>query len=438
MMTSYGNCTDDVLWTLETIGGCASGDTGGLGVVFGVVCIPLWTFSQLALYLIYCQPDGKASKTGTSHVTCIVVFHWVADVLSLFGCIMTHQLPLQTYYALTSASVHFLAIVPAMLSSRRTRRSDKDMGETTFNCKCLRHCCMTQSSCTAAMSILSAVSLVTVTMLQTPWYKSAVKRHDTPSNGGNIHSQPLRLYVLTGYCLGALSAGLTWLTKFREVIQFYRPYSYTYIRVFLHFVAILSEGFYVTGVLYYNQSRVFILHSLPWTLARMGVAGIHIGILLQGSIHYCSTKDIETDGGYPAIIHSTTSDSDGSEEDHVMFEFPPMTFDGSANKDDISQTDEEGDLGNSYAVFPSTNTAMTYSTDGKRQMFEYTYCDSPADTSSEQDLEWDFECPVVHRDDRPLTSSLKYARMTMGSLKSISSLESDSGYEKVVDWFKRS
>ncbi|XP_060062446.1 uncharacterized protein LOC132543009 [Ylistrum balloti] len=172
---------------------------------------------------------------------------------------------------------------------------------------------------------------------------------------------------------------------------------------------------------------------------RLGVAGIHVGVILQGSMLYCTWKGDVTDGGYTAILQSTTSDSDISdaERDAVTLEFPPMTCDGDGdvNRGDNSQTSEQ-DLGDSYAAVPSPSTSVMYNT-GQKQLFRYTYCDSPADTSSEQDLEWDFECPVASKVKTPIPSPLKVTQMNKGSLKSLSSLESNSGYEKVVDWFKR-
>ncbi|XP_033724861.1 uncharacterized protein LOC117314851 [Pecten maximus] len=163
----------------------------------------------------------------------------------------------------------------------------------------------------------------------------------------------------------------------------------------------------------------------------MGVAGIHIGIILQGSILYFTRKDITTNDGYTAILHSTTSDSEVSEEGRctvqMVLDFPPMTYDDNEgdNQADPSPVPEQ-DLGDSYSVLQSP-----------KELFKYTYCDSQADTSSEQDLEWDFECPMVPKSNRPMTSSLQVTQMNKGSLKSLSSLESNSGYDKVVDWFKR-
>ncbi|CAC5385110.1 unnamed protein product [Mytilus coruscus] len=122
--------------------------------------------------------------------------------------------------------------------------------------------------------------------------------------------------VIVGYILGSIGAVSYWFSKFYEIVESYRQTRHRGVHTCMYLTAITGDTTYLIGVYIQMSTFVYIIKTLPWTLARMGLIGIHVGIIFQRS---CSSSQQQTDDNVTLLKESRKSDeSDWSDDSSTV------------------------------------------------------------------------------------------------------------------------
>ncbi|XP_052082986.1 uncharacterized protein LOC127720435 [Mytilus californianus] len=399
-----GNCT--VHRILFYIDGCID-DQELAGVMLGVFSAALWTLVHISFYT-----NQRRTMKINRYVMSSIMLHMIADGLSCIGAILAQQKSLQVIFALFGTVVN--AAIGLHCWCSRTPSNDNigtDQKGTKrkpvtekYHCLCsalfLTLCLMFITMCVTEYLTISDDKIV---------YESSAKQ------------QPyMHTIVIVGYILGSIGAVSYWFSKFYEIVESYRQTKHKGVHTCMYLTAITGDTTYLIGVYIQMSTVVYIIKTLPWTLARMGLIGIHVGIIFQRS---CSSSREQTDDNVTLLKENRKSDeSDWSDDSstvicgtcdlqtsvkQIICRESPL-FDKEITLYEKGVTEKVYyDKGDNPAINKDTNTNM-----------ESASSESP-------ELEWDFEWSSD-------TKKRQFSKMDINKVSPY------NGYYKVVEWFKKS
>ncbi|CAH1773140.1 unnamed protein product [Owenia fusiformis] len=393
-------------WVERYMGQCIHNDIQLAGFICGVVAVPLWMVAHIVLLRIN-HWEYKQSK----EVSLMPILHLVlADTVNVMGAYMASQLGTQIliglYFLLADIALcsHYI-ICNVPLTWRP---------QIIYNALKL-HCWKRKSGVSVLLLPWALTGLYTSYRLI---YNTSISTYSLQSNsnrillGVNNQSEKWSTLIVTvGYLCGVISTLLYWVACLPRICRVFQEKTFSQRQCTFYLLSIPANLFYLIGVFTQATSHTLILHTLPWTVGRLGLIGIDIGMLLQ------ILQNRRKQDGWHEIDESVVSLLSRSDEEKelcpelgdeealwVPLRPPNNTYLNKMSKiaKDLSsssqfvETDHSDEYSEETVLPPSKETELS-KTQTKLSVIPTIKAESMTDTSSEgetmkqSDLEWDFE-----------------------------------------------
>lgn len=389
-----GNCTvHRILFYLQ---GCID-DQELAGVMLGVFSAALWTLVHMSFYT-----QRRKNRKMNRHVTSSITMHMMADGLSCMGAILSQQKSLQVIFALFGTVVNAaigLHCWCSKTSENITVDEDRNVtmrrtGSDKYHCLC--------------STLFLTLCLMFITMCVTE-YLTISDDHVIYENSKLLQPH-MHTVLIVGYIMASVGTLSYWMSKFYEVVESYRNSRSKGIHTCMYLTAITGDTTYLLGVYIQMSTVVYIIQTLPWTIARMGLLGIHIGIIFQ---RRCFTQQRTENDKITLLNRVGKSDSDWSDDSSTVI-CTTCDLQTSVKQMICSESpefQEEAVKSGSHLHPHSFNKELP-------NTMESASSESP-------ELEWDFEW----------LSDTKRRQFTKLDIHKLSPYD---GYFKVVEWFRKS
>lgn len=389
-----GNCTvHRILFYLQ---GCID-DQELAGVMLGVFSAALWTLVHMSFYT-----QRRKNRKMNRHVTSSITMHMMADGLSCMGAILSQQKSLQVIFALFGTVVNAaigLHCWCSKTSENITVDEDRNVtmrrtGSDKYHCLC--------------STLFLTLCLMFITMCVTE-YLTISDDHVIYENSKLLQPH-MHTVLIVGYIMASVGTLSYWMSKFYEVVESYRNSRSKGIHTCMYLTAITGDTTYLLGVYIQMSTVVYIIQTLPWTIARMGLLGIHIGIIFQ---RRCFTQQRTENDKITLLNRVGKSDSDWSDDSSTVI-CTTCDLQTSVKQMICSESPEfqEEAVKSGSRLHPHSFNKELPNT------MESASSESP-------ELEWDFEW----------LSDTKRRQFTKLDIHKLSPYD---GYFKVVEWFRKS
>lgn len=384
-----GNCTvHRILFYIE---GCID-DQELAGVMLGVFSAALWTLVHISFYT-----QQRRNMKLNRYVTSSITTHMIADGLSCVGAILSQQKSLQVIFALFGTVVNaaiglhcWCSKSPDNVIGGEHNGSHRRYIADRYHCLC--------------SVIFLTLCLLFITMCVTQYL--TISDDYVIYESSNQLQHHMHTILIVGYILGSIGTLSYWLSKFYEVIESYRNSKNRGVHTCMYLTAITGDTTYLIGVYIQMSSVVYAIQTLPWTLARMGLIGIHIGIIFQRS---CGTPERKENDKITLLKHVGKSDSEWSDDSSTVI----------CGHCDL-QTSVKQIICSDSPVIQREQTVEPVS----KAKSDKIPVKVESASSESQELEWDFEW----------LSDTKKRQFTKMDIHKLSPYD---GYYKVVEWFKK-
>ncbi|KAL4221578.1 hypothetical protein ACF0H5_019835 [Mactra antiquata] len=303
------NCTEGYTWVWIHVAQCLEHVYHVLGFASGLLAICFCAVAHTSVSITRSRDQDQKRNLRLSSV-----MYWLSEVLSLFGAVMSTQLSTQILYSIIMVPVYSTCCTYIFIktSSKQNQNHIKAKSKRkSFLGKCMY----------PLYILLPGVMLIvcenTVSQMSA---RNNMFEDRIPEEENGIPT-----YRLLGYIFGIMSGMLLVCVRALEILYVYSSFEYHRCYPIVYMTGITGSCFYVFSVSSQSMSTAFMYHTVPWTLPRLIIIGIDIGIFIQRILQHRRTKQRRLSEEYTRNLLSSDGVYDeGSETESEEIIWMPL------------------------------------------------------------------------------------------------------------------